>query len=117
MTGSLDRAIGETNRRREIQIAYNKKHGITPATVIKRIHDIVGDIQKARSRAVSELTETDIAAYGGDVKKLIKEKRAEMHKAADALDFETAALLRDEISKLENPPKDTSVKKKVKKAD
>ena len=113
MTGSLDRAIGETNRRREIQIAYNKKHGITPATIVKRIHDIVGDIQKARSRAVSELVETDMAAYGGDVKKLIKQKRTEMHQAADALDFETAALLRDEIQKLENPPKEPKPKKKA----
>ncbi len=112
MTGSLDRAIGETNRRRDIQIAYNKKHGITPTTIVKRIHDIVGDIQKARSRAVSELAETDLSAYGGDVKKLIKEKRNEMHQAADALDFETAALLRDEIQKLENPPKEPQPRKK-----
>jgi excinuclease ABC subunit B len=111
MTGSLDRAIGETNRRREIQKAYNKEHGITPTTVVKKIHDIVGDIQKARSRAVSELVDTDLAAYGGDVKKLIKQKRTEMHKAADDLDFETAALLRDEISKLENPPKAPKPKK------
>jgi excinuclease ABC subunit B len=111
MTGSLDRAIGETNRRRDIQIAYNTKHGITPQTIVKRIHDIVGDIQKARSRAVSELAETDMAAYGGDVKKLIKQKRQEMHEAADALDFETAALLRDEIQKLENPPKEPKPKK------
>jgi excinuclease ABC subunit B len=111
MTGSLDRAIGETNRRREIQIAYNKEHDITPTTIVKRIHDIVGDIQKARSRAVSELVDTDLAAYGGDVKKLIKQKRTEMHQAADALDFETAALLRDEISKLENPPKAPKPKK------
>jgi excinuclease ABC subunit B len=103
MTGSLDRAIGETNRRREIQIAYNKKHGITPSTIASRIKDIVGDIQKARTRAVDNLAETDMAAYGGDVKKLIKAKRQEMHAAADALDFETAALLRDEIQRLENP--------------
>ncbi|MBI2030710.1 excinuclease ABC subunit UvrB [Candidatus Kaiserbacteria bacterium] len=103
MTGSLERAIGETNRRREIQIAYNKKHGITPSTIASRIKDIVGDIQKARTRAVDNLAETDIAAYGGDKKKLIKAKRAEMHAAADALDFETAALLRDEIQRLENP--------------
>ncbi len=110
MTGSLERAIGETNRRREIQIAYNKKHGITPSTIASRIKDIVGDIQKARTRAVDNLAETDMAAYGGDVKKLIKAKRTEMHAAADALDFETAALLRDEIQRLENP-----VDKKAKK--
>jgi excinuclease ABC subunit B len=101
MTGSLDRAVGETNRRREIQIAYNKKHNITPSTIASRIKDIVGDIQKARTRAVDSLAQTDMAAYGGDKKKLIKAKRQEMHEAADALDFETAALLRDEIARLE----------------
>jgi excinuclease ABC subunit B len=101
MTGSLDRAIGETNRRRAIQTAYNTAHGITPETVITRIKDIVGDIQKARARAVSTLVESDTNAYGGDIAKLIKEKRNEMHKAADQLDFETAALLRDEIGQLE----------------
>ncbi len=101
MTGSLERAIGETNRRRAIQESYNAKHHITPQTIQKRIHDIVGDIQKARTRAVGELVELDKAAFGGDVKKLIKVKRQEMHAAADNLDFETAALIRDEIQKLE----------------
>ncbi|OGG60382.1 excinuclease ABC subunit B [Candidatus Kaiserbacteria bacterium RIFCSPHIGHO2_01_FULL_56_24] len=105
MTGSMERAIGETNRRREKQIAYNTKHGITPTTIIKKIHDIIGDIQKARQRAVTELSELDKAAYGGDVKKLIKMKRQEMHEAADRLDFETAALIRDELRKLETTKK------------
>jgi excinuclease ABC subunit B len=100
-TGSMERAIGETNRRRELQIAYNKKHGITPKTVAKKIHDIIGDIQKMRERAVTELATTELAAAGGDIKKLIKQKRMEMHEAADRLDFETAALLRDELRKLE----------------
>ncbi|MBI5457285.1 excinuclease ABC subunit UvrB [Candidatus Kaiserbacteria bacterium] len=101
MTGSLGRAIGETNRRRAIQEAYNKKHHITPKTIEKRIHDIVGDIERSRKRAVSELAEMDKAAYGGDIRKLIKDKRNQMHEAADKLDFETAALIRDEIQKLE----------------
>ena len=100
-TGSMERAIGETNRRRAIQMAYNEKHGITPKTVQKRIHDIVGDIARARERAVQELADMDAAAYGGDTKKLIKEKKRQMHDAADRLDFETAALLRDEIRTLE----------------
>ncbi|MEK7509837.1 MAG: excinuclease ABC subunit UvrB [Patescibacteria group bacterium] len=101
MTGSMERAIGETNRRREKQIAYNKKHGITPTTIAKKIHDIIGDIQRARERAVTELATTELSAAGGDVKKLIKQKRQEMHEAADRLDFETAALLRDELKTLE----------------
>ncbi len=108
MTGSMERAIGETNRRREKQVAYNTKHGITPTTVKKRIHDIVGDIQRARNRAIQELTSLDRAAFGGDIAKLLKEKRRQMHEAADRLDFETAALLRDEIRKLEEEKADKS---------
>lgn len=100
-TGSMERAIGETNRRREIQLAYNKKHGITPQTIKKQIKDIVGDIAKARQRAVKELAEMDSAAYEGGKAKLIRQKRKEMHEAADNLDFETAALIRDEIAALE----------------
>ncbi len=101
MTGSMERAIGETNRRREKQIAYNTKHNITPKTVAKKIHDIIGDIQRAREKAVGQLAELDKNAFGGDVKKLIKQKRLEMHEASDRLDFETAALIRDELRKLE----------------
>lgn len=115
MTGSLERAIGETNRRRSIQLAYNEAHGITPQTVRTRIKDIVGDIQKARSRAVSELVELDMATHGGDVVSIIKEKRQQMHEAADNLDFETAALLRDEIQHLEESQKSATKSAKKKK--
>src|SRR3989344_5564510 len=104
-TGSMERAIGETNRRREIQVAYNKKHKITPKTIEKRIHDIVGDIERTRKRAITELVKTDVSAYGGDKSKLIKVKRRQMHEAADRLDFETAALIRDEISVIEGRKK------------
>ncbi len=113
-TNSMDRAIGETNRRRAIQMAYNAKHGITPETIKKKINDIIGDIQRARSRAVDQLVEEDLAAHGGDVKKLIAEKKRQMHDAADGLDFETAALLRDEIQKLETGERtDKAAKKKA----
>ncbi len=98
MTGSMERAIGETNRRRDVQLAYNKKHGITPQTIQKRIHDIVGDIQRARKQAVVQLAEIDASA--ADPKKVIADKRVQMHQAADDLDFETAAILRDEIQEL-----------------
>ncbi|MDB5238075.1 MAG: UvrB, excinuclease subunit excinuclease subunit [Candidatus Kaiserbacteria bacterium] len=100
MTGSMQRAIDETDRRRKIQTAYNEKHGITPQTVQKRIHDITADIQKNRRKAVTELTELDMSAQK-DPKKAIAEKRRQMHQAADDLDFETAAILRDEIGELE----------------
>ncbi|MBI5456121.1 excinuclease ABC subunit UvrB [Candidatus Kaiserbacteria bacterium] len=101
VTGSMERAIGETNRRRALQAEYNKKHGITPKTIEKRIRDITGDIQRVRDRTIKELSEMDTAAYGGDKKKMIKDKRRQMHEAADRLDFETAALLRDELRMLE----------------
>ncbi len=101
-TGSMERAIGETNRRRAIQMAYNKKHHITATTIKTRIKDIIGDIQRSRNRAIKELVELDTNAYGGDTKRLIKEKRRQMHTAAERLDFETAALLRDEIRTLES---------------
>lgn len=101
MTGSMERAIGETNRRRELQMAYNTKHGITPQTVKTKIKDITGDIQKARAKAVTELSALEASAAGGDTKKLITRMRKEMHDAADRLDFETAAIMRDEIAALE----------------
>ena len=100
-TGSMERAIGETNRRREIQISYNKKHKITPQTIHKRIQDITGDIERSRKRAIVELASLDANASGGDFKKAILEKRKQMRAAANELDFETAAILRDEIGALE----------------
>jgi len=105
VTGSMERAIGETNRRRALQRAYNEKHGITPKTVEKRIRNIMGDITRVRERAIRRLAEDDVAAFGGDVKKAVAEKRRQMHEAADRLDFETAALLRDEIRQLESAKK------------
>lgn len=101
-TGSMERAIGETNRRRAIQMAYNKEHGITPKTIEKKIKDIIGDIERSRKRAVSELASMDTNAFKGDTAKLVKEKRRQMHEAADRLDFETAALIRDEIRVIES---------------
>lgn len=110
VTGSMERAIRETNRRRAIQIAYNEENGITPQTVKKRIADITGDIAKVRERAVKGLVEEDVAAHGGDVKKTIADKKKQMHEAADALDFETAAILRDEIRTLEQRTKKVTKK-------
>jgi len=97
MTDSLERAIGETNRRRERQVAYNTKHGITPTSIKKEIRDITEKLTSAHDRALKELLILDKAAYGDDVDGLIKAKEKEMSEAAKNLDFETAALLRDEI--------------------
>lgn len=103
MTGSMERAIGETNRRRAVQLAYNKKHGITPKTIHKNIKDITETLQGERNRAVGMLLAVDMAR-GEDLKSLkalIADKREQMESAVEVLDFETAALLRDEIYKIE----------------
>ena len=105
ITGSMERAIGETNRRRERQIAYNKEHGITPTTIKTRIKDIIGDIERSRKRVITDLAAMDAAAFGGDIKKVIADKRKHMKDAANDMDFETAAILRDEIRALEEAQK------------
>ncbi len=101
MTGSLDRAIGETNRRRALQVAYNEKHGITPMTIKKEIHDIAASMRTEHQRTIDELLVLDTLAYKDDPKEFIKRKREEMAEAVEQLDFETAALIRDEIHTLE----------------
>ena len=101
MTGSLERAIGETNRRREKQLAYNKEHNITPKTIQKEIHDIAQSMRSEHQRTIDELLVLDMLAYKDDPAAFIKRKRKEMAEAVEQLDFETAALIRDEIYKLE----------------
>lgn len=101
ITKSLRRAIDETNRRREIQIAYNTKHGITPTTIAKEIKDITQVMQTEHSKAIGVLLTIDSELYKKDPKGLLKEKRAQMSSAVEVLDFETAAILRDEIKALE----------------
>ncbi|HUP81342.1 MAG TPA: helicase-related protein, partial [Pirellula sp.] len=101
MTGSLDRAIGETNRRRAIQVAYNKEHGITPVTIKKQIHDIAESMRSEHQKTVDGLLSLDAKLYQEDPKAFIADKRQQMADAVEALDFETAALIRDEIYTLE----------------
>ncbi len=102
MTDALKYAIGETNRRRDRQLAYNKEHGITPMTILKEIKDITESIQSDHSKAVGTLLTIDRELYLKNPKAMIKDKRAQMEEAVSLLDFETAALLRDEILALEN---------------
>ena len=110
VTGSIERAMGETNRRRAIQVAYNTKHGITPKTIIKKIHDITEELRSEHDRTVANLVSLDHELYGGDFKKAIKDKEKQMSEAVKVLDFETAALLRDEINALKlGPAKSGSV--------
>ncbi len=102
ITGSMERAIQETERRRKIQLAYNKQHGITPKTIVKNIQDITEHLESEREKVVRSLLETDRVVYGKDLRKLIKDKEKQMSLAVKELDFETAAILRDEIKALTN---------------
>ena len=95
ITGSMKRAIDETNRRRTLQEAYNTKHHITPATIKKNIKSIIDhEINPVMAPDFTKLESLeDIAGY-------VKQKEKEMKDAARALDFEKAALIRDEIMQL-----------------
>jgi excinuclease ABC subunit B len=101
MTDSMTKAIGETQRRRNIQIEYNEKHGITPQTIQKKIRDVI----RASHNAEETSTYMEKVTKG---KKLTKDEKAtllltlekEMKDAAKALDFERAAELRDTILEL-----------------
>lgn len=101
LTGSMERAIGETNRRRAIQTAHNEKHGITPITIKKKISDITDQLSRERAETLEGMVALDLSVSGGNVKRLIKQKETQMSEAVKVLDFETAALLRDEVFALE----------------
>ncbi|HEY4502077.1 MAG TPA: excinuclease ABC subunit UvrB [Candidatus Paceibacterota bacterium] len=96
-TESLKKAISETNRRRAIQEAYNTKHSITPTTIKKAIKDITDELRTEHGRAVQTLLDIDQDLYKKDPRKFIAGKRQAMADAVKELDFETAAILRDEI--------------------
>jgi len=100
MTGSMERAIDETKRRREIQEEYNTKHGITPKTIIKAIHDIAENIKSDHQKAVDTLLTVDDDLFKKNPEKFIRQKEKKMVEASRDLDFETAAILRDEIEVL-----------------
>jgi excinuclease ABC subunit B len=108
MTGSLDRAIKETNRRRGIQEAYNKEHGITPTTIVKNIKDITEELQSNHEKAVNAELDIDKKLFAKNPNKLIKLKEKQMKESVKMLDFETAAILRDEIKFLKEKMDDKS---------
>ena len=97
VTGSMERAITETNRRRAIQMAYNQAHGITPKTIQKDVRDVIEittktEVEKKTSRK---------NLRGKEKQELIEQLRAQMKEAAKLLEFEHAAYLRDKIRELE----------------
>ena len=97
ITGSMERAINETTRRRNTQIAYNNEHGITPKTIQKNIKDITNQLSKVHDKAVQGELAIDRKLFEKNPNKLLKIKEKQMKEAVKVLDFETAAILRDEI--------------------
>src|SRR5699024_7458372 len=93
ITGSMKRAIDETERRRKIQEEFNEKHGITPTTIKKNIGEIIQITKKAEEAEIEEFNREDIAT-------IIINMESEMYKAAEELDFERAVRLRDQIKKM-----------------
>ncbi len=114
ITGSMERAIDETNRRREKQVAYNTKHGITPKTIIKKIHDITDNMRSDHDKAVKELVRIDEEMMKKSPVRLIKQKEIQMNAAVKMLDFESAAILRDEIALLKKRLEDKAKTKETK---
>ena len=101
-TPSLIKAVGETRRRRTAQEAYNKKHGITPTTIIKNIKDITEELRSEHSKAIISMLKVDKELYKKNPRQFIAAKKREMAEAVKELDFESAALIRDEILVLTN---------------
>ena len=101
VTGSMKAALDETDRRRKLQLAYNKKHGITPKSITKSISDITDQFRSEHEKTVGRLLEIDRELFRKNPKKLMKEKKQQMEDAVKLLDLETAAILRDEIRALE----------------
>jgi len=95
VTGAMERAINETNRRRQIQMEYNRRMGITPQTIRKNIHETLGTLKAAENEKEYA---ADIESM--PVEKLIEKLTAEMKAAAKELEFEKAAVLRDRINEL-----------------
>jgi excinuclease ABC subunit B len=99
VTGSLQKAIKETERRRKIQLKHNKENNITPKSISKKISDITDQIEKDREKVAGDILSLELKNKTS--KQLIKEKVKRMNEVVKVLDFETAAILRDEIKELD----------------
>jgi excinuclease ABC subunit B len=107
ITKSMRKALDETNRRREIQVAYNEEHGITPQSISKRVHDLTDDIAEHQEEVDLLALAEEQGAYVtmadlplAELQHIIHEKEQEMKRAAQELVFEKAAALRDELKEL-----------------
>lgn len=96
ITGSMERALRETERRRELQLAYNAEHGIVPKTIVKDVREVleISTKEKTEKKVKKQMSRQERDA-------LIKELTAQMKEAAKLLEFEHAAYLRDKIRELQ----------------
>ncbi len=99
ITNSMKRAMDETERRRNIQMEYNKKHNITPQTIKKKVEDITDQMRTEREKTAKQTLEIELKSK--KPAQLKKEKEKRMNEVVKNLDFETAAILRDEIYEIE----------------
>jgi excinuclease ABC subunit B len=102
MTASMREAIAETNRRRQLQVAYNQEHGITPETIKKAIQDVLASIYERDYYTVPALRDEEVQYVPREeIPALMAQLDKEMRAAAKRLEFEKAAELRDRIAELE----------------
>ena len=101
ITGSMERALSETNRRRAKQMAYNQEHGITPETVQKNVEDILAGLYQGDTDQSRVTAQIDKPMAGANLQAVLDGLRSDMRKAAENLEFEEAARLRDEVKRLE----------------
>lgn len=99
ITDSMDKALTETSRRREIQQKYNNEHGITPTTIKKAVRDLIS-ISKEVDRKISDVEKDPESMDYKELKKLIEKVKKKMERAAAELDFETAIEMRDKLAEL-----------------
>jgi len=100
-TGSMERALAETERRRAKQVAHNEAHGITPQTIRKNVGDILEGVARHHSDMERVTATVEAAGVGGNLSAHLDALRKQMMQAAENLEFEEAARLRDEIQRLE----------------
>jgi excinuclease ABC subunit B len=101
ITGSMERAMAETDRRRAKQVAYNKAHGITPQTVKKNVEDVLAGLWQGDTDMARVTARVEAPMVGPNLAAHLDGLRGAMRKAAENLEFEEAARLRDEVKRLE----------------
>ncbi len=102
VTGSMKRALDEMDRRRAKQLAYNKEHGIAPKTIVKAVEELEEFQSNAKREGLMLLRDAETPLTAKDLPTVVAEVESRMKAAADALDFEAAALLRDQLFELKS---------------